>query len=100
MPQTPFCAEVRIVNMGTKQFSLSFHIHNVGMWLFPKHCQMEKGREWVTMNIVLPLLKWAEASIWLGAKSLVNGCDRGECFLYEQHKGARAREIKARLIIE
>lgn len=75
MPQTQFCAEVRIVNMGTKLFSLSIHIHIVGMWLLPKYCQMEKGRERVTMNIVLPLLKWAEASIWLGAKSLVNGCD-------------------------
>lgn len=45
LPQTQFCAEVKMVNMGTKQSSLNIHILSVGIWLFSKPCQMEKGRK-------------------------------------------------------
>lgn len=51
LPQTPFCSEVKMISMGTQQFSLNTHISNGGMWLFSKACQMEKGGRRVAMNI-------------------------------------------------
>lgn len=34
-----------MVNVGMKQSSLNIHIPSVGMWLFSKPCQMEKGKK-------------------------------------------------------
>lgn len=73
LPQTRVCAEVRMINMGTQQSSLSTHIPSGGMGLFSKICQMEKGRKqsyyeymfYLCWNCLRSAFGW-EQSLWKG----------------------------------